>query len=384
MKVLTLNIVLLITALMPSDTKAQKKPISSIEWNIAGEIPGSNENKPIGLAGAISGVNNNVLLVAGGSNFPDKMPWLGGKKHYYNQIYIYEKGGANKLKLSPESFLLPNNLAYSAVFSAKKGLIVAGGENELGNSKKVLLLKWSPKKRYLSITNLPDFPFAVTNASLCVVGDLVYLAGGEVDGQTVDSFLALNLNTPNLGWKVLAKIPQITSHGVLLAPTTKGNGQLFLAGGRRKNASACSTIYNEVFAYDIAQNKWVSKQPLPYGVSAAAGVSYGKELLIFSGDTGETFNKVENLIFKIQQEKDSDRLKALNIEKERVLTGHPGFSTGVLVYNLSTNKWNLLNTLPAHPPVTTNAVLWGNQIYISGGEIRAGVRSATILSGKIK
>ena len=41
-----------------------------------------------GLAGPYTGIDNDVLIVAGGANFPDKTPWEGGSKIYYNDIFI--------------------------------------------------------------------------------------------------------------------------------------------------------------------------------------------------------------------------------------------------------------------------------------------------------
>lgn len=41
------------------------------------EIPGNE-----GLAGVFAGVHNNVLLVAGGTAFPEEKPWEGGTKYF--------------------------------------------------------------------------------------------------------------------------------------------------------------------------------------------------------------------------------------------------------------------------------------------------------------
>jgi hypothetical protein len=62
-------------------TLAQKNKVNSIQWKIAGALPATNgQPKALGLAGLVAGVHNGVLIVAGGSNFPGSMPWLGGKK----------------------------------------------------------------------------------------------------------------------------------------------------------------------------------------------------------------------------------------------------------------------------------------------------------------
>src|SRR4051794_15669468 len=56
------------------------------EWKQLPSMPDA-----IGLAGSFAGVSNGALLVAGGANFPNKMPWEGGTKVWYNTIYVLEK-----------------------------------------------------------------------------------------------------------------------------------------------------------------------------------------------------------------------------------------------------------------------------------------------------
>jgi len=45
-----------------------------------------------GMAGIIAGTHGGVLIAAGGANFPDKMPWDGGKKIYYDEIFGLKPG----------------------------------------------------------------------------------------------------------------------------------------------------------------------------------------------------------------------------------------------------------------------------------------------------
>jgi hypothetical protein len=35
-------------------------------------------------------VSNGALIVAGGANFPDKAVWEGGRKHWYDNIFVLE------------------------------------------------------------------------------------------------------------------------------------------------------------------------------------------------------------------------------------------------------------------------------------------------------
>src|SRR5690606_16246293 len=45
---------------------------------------------PEGFAGMFAGVSNGTLLCMGGANFPEKMPWEGGEKVWYDHIYVLE------------------------------------------------------------------------------------------------------------------------------------------------------------------------------------------------------------------------------------------------------------------------------------------------------
>ena len=44
-----------------------------------------------GVAGPFAGVSGGALLVAGGANFPDRMPWEGGKKVWLDRVWVLEK-----------------------------------------------------------------------------------------------------------------------------------------------------------------------------------------------------------------------------------------------------------------------------------------------------
>lgn len=43
------------------------------------------------MAGPFVGTHNGALLVAGGANFPGKLPWEGGTKVWHDTIFALEK-----------------------------------------------------------------------------------------------------------------------------------------------------------------------------------------------------------------------------------------------------------------------------------------------------
>ena len=56
----------------------------------------------------------------------------------------------------------------------------------------------------------------------------------------------------------------------------------------------------------------------------------------------------------------------------------------MLMYDIDSDEWSIIGSIPFDVPVTTTAVPWGRDIIIPSGEIRAGVRTANILRARIK
>lgn len=365
-------------------TIAQKNKVNSIQWKIAGSLPATTgQSKALGFAGPIAGIHEDVLIVAGGSNFPDSMPWLGGKKKYYDDVYVLKKTKDGSLK-NYKSFKLPYAIAYAATCTTSQGVLSAGGENEKGISYKVFLIQWNEATKNSSIKNLPDLPFAVTNASVASVGNMIYMAGGEMINEVSNHFFSLDLNNLDAGWKTLPSLPKPVSHAVMVVQSNGYHNCIYLIGGRKKNVGSTSDLYSSVFQFNLTTNKWSEKKPLPYNLSAGTGIATGKaSILLFGGDRGEAFHKTEKLIAAINNEKDETKKQQLNQQKIALQSSHPGFSKEVLLYNIITGKWGIIGSIPFDAPVTTTAIKWNGNVLIPSGEIKAGVRTPQILNGKL-
>jgi N-acetylneuraminic acid mutarotase len=377
--------ILLFSMLSNAVSCLQQKPVSKIDWNIVGNVPASpGQPSPLGFAGAVIGVHERMLLVGGGANFPDSMPWMGGMKKYYDKIYAYTKD-SEKLVRHEKVFKLSMNLAYAACCSTSHGIFYGGGENENGLSNKASLLQWDPKTQTILFESLPDLPVAVTNAAATVHGNVVYFAGGETTTGASTLFFSLDLNNSSTGWTTLPDVPKPVSHFVFIAQFNGNDTSIYLAGGRKKKLKGISDFYASLLEFDLKGMKWKEKKPLPYPLCAGTGVAAGSNhILLFGGDRGETFQKIETIIGAIDSET-NDSIKQKLIEtKSKLQASHPGFSREVLLYNTMTNEWTTIGNIPFDAPVTTTAVKREDVVLIPTGEIRAGVRTPKILSGKIK
>lgn len=361
----------------------QEKELYTIKWRVGGRLPSmQTHGLSLGFAGPATGVHNNVLIVAGGANFPDSMPWMGGKKRYYKRVYLFTRQD-KKLLSHKGHFELPTTVAYPASCSTRLGIVYAGGENENGITKKVWMIRWDEKKQTVLVTGLPDLPVALTNAAATVVNDIIYLAGGETGTGVSDDFYSLNL-VKGISWDVLPSIPIRVSHTLLLNASNGNEACIYMLGGRKKNANGISDLYSSVYEFNPGKRQWNLKTKMPYSLCAGTGISVeGDKLLLFGGDRGETFHKVEESILKISNEKNDSVRQKLTEQKSMIQATHPGFSRDVLIYNTVTGQWSGIGSIPYDVPATTTAIKWGNQVLIPTGEIRAGVRTPNILLGEI-
>ena len=373
-------VLLLSTLLISSCMPAQKR--YNLRWKVAAMLPVNEKSgKQPGLAGVYSGFINGEMIIAGGSNFPDSMPWQGGKKVYWNDIYIMHINKKGKCSwVNNGEYKLKENLAYGASVQMKEGIVFIGGENENGISKKVFLLHGNDLQKKIVTKDLPELPIPLTNLSAVGINADIYIAGGETINAVSNHLYKLNIHEPAKGWIELASVPVEVSHAVMVEGEKDLVSFLYLLGGRRKNANGVSDIYSSVFEYDIEKNEWIKKKDLPYAASAATGVGGRTENILFiGGDKGETFHKVETLLAAIANEKDDVKKEQLINEKNQLLVNHPGFSKEIWGYNIVWDKWVKVDPLPFDSPVTTIAVKGDHKFYIPCGEIRAGVRTSQIL-----
>lgn len=350
-----------------------------LDWTIGFSLPADSAGHPhLGLAGPVVGVHEDVLFIGGGANFPGGMPWRGSKKEYDRSLYAYRQNSDGQPELSG-TFQLPDSVAYGAHCNTPQGLVVAGGENERGLSGQVLLIAWDATSKTPSFHHLPELPAPTANASMGLLGNVLYFAGGERIDAVSDELLALDLSRPETGWQLQAKLPYPVSHACLVAQLDG----IYLMGGRKRNPGDVSDFYDGVWYYEPATDEWTAKASLPKAISAATAVALGdEEILFIGGDDGSTFLQVEGAIAAAAQESDSTARAAIDAKKIALLEGHPGFDGTVWRYHTGKDTWQQQAEIPLTTPVTTTATWWLGDLYLPSGEVRAGVRSPDVLVGK--
>lgn len=371
-------------AVSVSLSQKNNTPEPRLHWSLAGALPGGINGAQSGLAGAFVGVSEDILWLAGGSNFSNGLPWNGGTKLFHDTVFYFQKNRQGQtFQLLPLRSRLPRAIAYGASIPVRNAVVCAGGQDGSGFSRNVCLVAYSKAKKNIELTELAPLPAGVANAAGVYYDNKIYLAGGETENGTANQLWVLDVSDTNAKWQPLHSLPEAVSHAVLIAMPDTKTGSLYLAGGRRKNPSGISWFYENVYRYDIGTDQWISCQSMPYALSAHTALAVDAEtLLVFGGDKGTVFNQVERDLAAISKETDPDQKAKLLAHKNNLQNTHPGFSREILAYHIKTGKWSIIGKLPFPTPVTTTAVFWKGNIILASGETRAGIRTPEIWMGK--
>ena len=384
---------------------AQENIRSHFDWQEIPALPASHpDSLQPGLAGAFSGVHNNVMIIAGGANFPSGLPWEGGEKRWHDEIYVCEKTTDGYQWLTSK-FSLPRPLAYGVSISTEKGLVCIGGTDESQCFAEVFLLRWDQDKRKIKLEEWPPLPVPLGFMSGARVEDVVYVAGGQ---ETMDQasaskhFFSLDLSQQDdeadFKWKSLPSWegpPRILSVSV-----GQGNGLhncFFLFSGRNVQPGKPMDYLSDAYSYNPTLGEWKTLSPLIGGQCVMAGTaipSGAGHIFVFGGADGKIGAELETLDQKIRQlqqlmdwsakgldpemQANVDKIKHLQNKKNQILAQHPGFSSKILNYYALTDQWTQMDQAPKTLPVTTNAFYWEDQIIIPSGELRPGVRTPEI------
>ncbi|QCX54266.1 kelch repeat-containing protein [Elizabethkingia sp. JS20170427COW] len=366
---------LLKIALLSVFTMNQAQNFNTLQWKVATELQGGSNS--LGFAGMAAAKSNNGFIFCGGANFPKGLPWDGGKKTYTSQIFYWDSSLS-----SPDilTISLPKASGYFGYTSYQNQLFIAGGESSEGLSSEVFLISKD------KIKELTELPFKVTAPAIIEKDNVIYLAGGDLEKETSNQFLSLQLQGKKSAWEKLADLPLSTANAAIFSIKDK----IYLAGGRSKNPNGISTLHSEIFTYDIPSNTWkketdimINGKKSPF--TAPGYFSYQDRYLIWAGgDDGKIFHQIETYLQRISSEQDEQKKQQLIEQKNYLVQHHLGFNNSVLIYDTASKNWLTPQQMPFTAQVTTASVQDDNKFYIFSGEVRPGVRSPKILVGELK
>jgi N-acetylneuraminate epimerase len=325
---------------------------TSLRWTKLPSLPDRH-----GFAGMFVGVSHGALIVAGGANFPDRAVWEGGKKHWYDKIFVLEKPDGQWLSAGA----LPAPMGYGVSITTDEGLICIGGADANRHFADVFLLEWIAGK--IRRTALPSLPVACAYASGAKIGNVIYIAGGTetpTATQAMKNFWSLDLSKREAPWQELTAWPG-TERMLSVAATLDGAFYLFsgVSLSAAPDGSPKRRYLKDAYQYQSsisgAGKGWTKILDLPWPVAAAPtpAAAFGdSRILIFGGDDGSKAG--------FQPMKD-----------------HPGFSQRILAFHTDNNQWEEAGVAEAGH-VTTAMTVWRGGFVIPSGEVRPGVRSPEV------
>lgn len=186
-KSILLYTMLLLSALSvkAKSTSERMSNMEVLSWNNCLTLPSFNSMPNKGIAGAFFGFSNDWLVLAGGTNFPDSVPWKGGTKQWHKTAYIKQAGSADQ-----EWIVLPNTLphplAYGASIQIKQGILCIGGCGDRQCYSDVFLLKVQNGSVEID-KNWPSLPVPLANMTSSLLDNKIFVAGGQ---ESVDAPIA--------------------------------------------------------------------------------------------------------------------------------------------------------------------------------------------------
>lgn len=192
----------------------------------------------LGFAGPFAGVHNDALIVAGGANFP-KPVWE-TEKVWHDRIFVLSRNAGELRWLDGGRLAKP--IAYGAAVSTADGVVCMGGNDAENTFDDVFLMQWDPSKKRITRTEYPPLPKPCAFGAAALVGNVVYLAGGQT-GQSLENamtnFWSLDLskkdNQQEFVWRELTAWPGRSRAFNLTVKQHNGyNDSVYVMSGRRQ------------------------------------------------------------------------------------------------------------------------------------------------------
>ena len=356
-----------------------------LQWTDIAAIPAIEDpQRPHpGLAGAFAGVHNNILIIAGGANFPNGPSWENGRKAYHQNIHLLSPNADGTYRWINPKIRLRTPTAYGLSIPTDDGLVCIGGMNNTQALDEVFQLSWQPESNELLRRDLPRLPVPLANLAGGKAGNTIYVAGSP-EGSPEKYFWSFDLHDLQAGWQSLPPWPgPARTHA---AGAIQNNGEhdcFFMIKGRSKIGSQPTRFLKETLVYDPKSQYWeqipvtpddpLGNRPLSAATAIPAGAN---NILVFGGDDGTIFLEIERLNATGTTEAASLR--------DSLMANHPGFSTDLLSFHTITGSWQLAGQVPRPAPVTTTVVAWDDQLILPSGEIAPCIRTPAITALSIR
>lgn len=338
-------------SLSPFSSAAPSRPSSAAAGNDGApwrRLPSLTDTE--GVAGPFVGAAGDTLLLAGGTNFVDGRPWSGGRKTWHDFVQVLDTpGGAWRT-----AGRLPRPLGYGAAVSWREGVLCIGGGDADAHYGEVFLLRIAPGGG-LVLESFPPLPETCAYHAAVLMGDRVYVAGGQVSPQSqraLHVFWRLDLARPGNGWR---KLGPWRGPGRMMAVLGAMGESLYLFGGYDLVSDSSGGVRRE-FLRDVYRYRpdegWTrcNDVPRPVVATPSPALPVGATHLVLLGWNDGTLGTIQPP------------------------EARPNFPADILSYNVAADRWRIGGRVP-FPSKVTPVVRWRDLFVVASGEIQPGIRT---------
>lgn len=347
-----------------------------------------------GVSAAYAALLDGKLIVAGGCNFPDKPPYEGGAKIYYDEILMIDT-------LNPQAWSvigkLPEAAAYGVSVQLDNSALWIGGNGASKSYNDVYRV--SLDNDTVVLDTLPQLPAAFDNFAGCAVNNLVFVGGGNESGKASNSVYTIRLDQDSV-WTKLPDFPgEPRVQPVMAALEIDGNEYLYLLGGIfGGDADRKPMVATDVLRYSVAGGSWekvagqfdpISQRPFSLGgatamaienryILAIGGVNYDIFLDALASIHKNTFDKT------ISDNERKERAKAFSLNYMTQPIDYYKFNKEYRLFDTETNIWSTLDVSENGARAGATLLPDGRTFYAVQGELKPGVRTPETWKGEIK
>lgn len=226
----------------------------------------------------------------------------------------------------------------------------------------------------LAATDLPDVPVPLKSATGAMHKGVIYVGLGTA-GQ---SWYKIDTKAKEPKWEAIASFPDAARDQ---AQAVALNGKIYVMGGCGKIDSDITSVSNEVYAYDIASNKWskvLTRSPIGLTGHTVATVD-GKNALVVGSVNKAIFDGFFADMDYANKNNDKKLLDKINADYIGKPVKDYFFNKAILQYDPVNNLWSTIGELPyygtAGSAVAVNPK--DKSVMVVGGERKPGLRTAT-------
>lgn len=347
-----------------------------------------------GVSAAFAAIIDDKLIVTGGANFPGKLGFEGGTKAFYDEIFIYDDAVQEWSIIGN----FPSPIAYGVSVNVADGALWMGGNNADSSFTSTYYVSIDSDKN-IKITPFIDLPVTMDNFSGSSIGDMVFVAGGVVDGKPSNSIYCINIKTDSV-WTRLPNFPGTPRvQPVLSSIEMDGDIYLYLMGGFfGGDENLKPSMATDILKYDVKTKEWsVAGEQIdpesnkPFSLGGATAMSVENRYILCMGGVNydiflDAITSQYNIGFDSQLSPEQKRDK--NLEFSKFYMTQPveyyKFNHECRVFDTLTGKWTIIDNTTDAARAGATLVYKDNLFYVVQGELKPGVRSAKTFKGEIR